>query len=87
MEEKNKYERRRQELSDANADINATNKALDEYKKALVIQHEGKTLTREPNIWGCYKPSDDMEEYMTLTIGTLGLVGGWTGGKLISWLL
>ncbi len=25
-----------------------------------------------------------MKEYMTLAIGTMGLVGGWTGEKIIS---
>ncbi len=83
VSEKNKYEERRQELSDANADIKATNKAFDDYRKALVIECEG-TLTREPNIWDYYEPSDhsdEMSEYMTLTIGTLGLLGGWAGEK------
>ncbi len=28
-----------------------------------------------------------MKEYMTLAIGTMGLVGGWTGQKIISKLL
>ena len=28
-----------------------------------------------------------MKEYMTLTIGTMGLVGGWAGQKIISKLL
>ncbi len=28
--------------------------------------------------------SDEMKEYMTLAIGTMGLVGGWTGEKIIS---
>ena len=45
-----------------NADINTTNKMLNEYKKMLVIQHEEKTLAQEPNIWDYYKPSDEMED-------------------------
>ncbi len=28
-----------------------------------------KKFTREPHIWDFYNPSDEMKEYMTLTIG------------------
>ncbi len=37
----------------------------------------GKKFTRKPHL----------KEYMTLAIGVMGLVGGWTGEKIISRLL
>ncbi len=43
--------------------------------------------SRVNHIWDFYNPSDEMKEHMTLTIGTMGLVGGWTGEKIISQLL
>ena len=86
-EEKKKYVLRRQELTEANADINETNKALENYKKAIEIVYEGRKFTREPHIWDFYTPSEEMKDYMTLAIGTMGLVGGWMGGKIILRLL
>lgn len=47
VEKKNKMELLRQQLSDANADINKTNNALDNLKK---ITYENKTFIREPHI-------------------------------------
>ena len=50
----------RQKLSDANADLNATNKALDELRK---IQSTAKLLEyRQPQLSDIYKPSDEMKE-------------------------
>ena len=77
----------RQERSDANEDFKEINKSLKDYKKVTTLVFDGKKFTREPHIWDFYNPSDEMKEYMTLTIGTIGLVGGWTGEKIISQLL
>ena len=79
----------RQERSDANEDFKEINKSLKNYKKAndLEIVYNGKKIVREPHIWDIYNPSDEMKEYMALSIGTMGLIGGWTGGKIISQLL
>ena len=79
----------RQERRDANEDFKEINKSLKNYKKAndLEIVLDGKKFTREPHIWDFYNPSDEMKEYMTLAIGTIGLVGGWMGEKTISQLL
>ena len=74
----------RQERSDADADFEKTNKSLKDYEKVTTLVFEGKKFTREPHIWDFYDPSDEMKEYMTLAIGTMGLVGGWTGEKIIS---
>ncbi len=75
--------------SDANEDFKEINKSLKNYKKAndLEIVFNGKKFVHEPHIRNFYDPSDEMKEYMTPAIGTMGLVGGWTGGKIISQLL
>ncbi len=77
----------RQERSDANEDFKEINKSLKDYKKVTTLVFDGKKFTREPHIWDFYNPSDEMKEYMTLAIGTIGLVGGSTGEKIISQLL
>ena len=77
---KNEMQLLRQQLSDANADINKTNKALDNLKK---ITFENRTFTREPHISDFYEPSDEMEEYQHAVVGLAGLVGGWGVYKLI----
>ena len=70
----------RQERSDTNEDFKELNKSLKDYK---TLVFDGKKLACEPQIWDFYNPSDEMKEYMTLAIGTMGLVGGWTGEKII----
>ncbi len=79
--EEKKARELRQERTDANVDFNEINKSFKEYKKVMEIVHNGKKFTR------FYSPSNEMKEYMTLAIGTMGLIGGWTSGKLISWTL
>ncbi len=69
-----------QERSDADADFEKTNKSLKDYEKVTTLVFEGKKFTREPHIWDFYDPSDEMKEYMTLAIGTMGLVGWWMDG-------
>ena len=80
VEKKNKIQEMRQELSDANADINATNKALENLQK---ITYKGKTFTREPQTYDYYEPSDEMKDYLHLTVGVAGLVGGWGIHKML----
>ncbi len=77
----------RREKENANADFKNINKALRDYGKATTLVYDGKKFTRQPHIWDFYELSSEMKEYMTLTIGTVGLVGGWTGHKIISKLL
>ena len=76
---KNEIDLLRQQLSDANADINKTNKALDDLQK---ITYENKMFKREPHIADFYKPSDEMEEYQHVAVGLAGLVGGWGAYKI-----
>ena len=80
VEKKNRIQEMRQELSDANADINATNKALENLQK---ITYKGKTFTREPQTYDYYEPSDEMKEYLHLAVGFAGLVGGWGIHKVL----
>ncbi len=87
IERQEKIAALRQECSDANADFGNINKALKNYKKVTELVFEGKKFNRKPHIWDFYNPSDEMKEYMTIAIGSMGLVGGWTGGKIISRLL
>ncbi len=86
IEQRAKQAKLRQERSDANEDFKEINKSLKDYK-TITLVFNGKKFTREPHIWDFYNPSDEMKEYMTLAIGTIGLVGGWTGEKIISQLL
>ncbi len=87
IERQEKMANLRQERSDAKADFKDINKSLKDYEKVTTLVYGGKKFTRKPHIWDFYDPSDEMKEYMTLAIGTMGLVGGWTGGKIISRLL
>ena len=80
VENKNRIDLLRQQLSDANADINKTNKVLDDLQKNT---YEDKTFEREPHISDFYKPSNEMEEYQHVVIGLAGLIGGWGVYKLI----
>ncbi len=87
IEQRAKRAKLRQERSDANEDFKEINKSLKDYKKVTTLVFDGNKFTREPHIWDFYNPSDEMKEYMTLAVGTIGLVGGWTGEKIISQLL
>ena len=87
IERQEKIAALRQERNNANADFRNINKALKDYEKVTELVYEGKKFTRKPHIWDFYDPSDEMKEYMTIVIGSMGLVGGWTGGKIISRLL
>ena len=87
IERQEKIAKLRQERADASADFGDINKALKDYEKVTELVYEGKKFTRKPHTWDFYDPSDEMKEYMTIAIGSMGLVGGWTGGKIISRLL
>lgn len=67
VEQKNQIQGLRQQLSDANADINDTNHALDLLKKINTISYQGKTFTKEPTVNDYYKPSDKMKRYMNIS--------------------
>ena len=79
VENKNRIDLLRQQLSNANADINKTNKALDDLQK---ITYEDKMFIREPHISDFYKPSNEMEEYQHVVVGLAGLAGRWGAYKI-----
>ncbi len=83
IERQEKMAALRREKENANADFKNINKALRDYGKATTLVYDGKKFTRQPHIWDFYEPSSEMKEYMTLAIGTMGLVVGWVGEKLI----
>ena len=87
IERQEKMAALRQEKEKADADLKDINKSLRNYEKATTLVFDGKKFTHQPHIWDFYDPSDEMKEYMTLSIGAIGLVGGWTGQKIIYKLL
>ena len=87
IERREKIVALRQEKKEADADFEKINKSLRNYEKATTLVYDGKKFTHRPHLWDFYEPSDEMKEYMTLSIGTIGLVGGWAGQKIISKLI
>ena len=79
MKRKEEIEKLRQQLSDANADINQTNTAL---KTLAEINHRFKSLekeyknTPEPKLEDYYKESDEMKDYKILRFSIMGIGGG-----------
>ena len=73
VKKKHKIEMLRRQASDANADINNTNHALEELRK----------ITRELKLEDYYKPSDEMKEYQLVVVLLMGLGGGWVLYKII----
>jgi chromosome segregation ATPase len=77
---KNKIAELRLQLSDANVDINTTNRALDALRR---VTYEDKIFTREPEISDYYTPSDEMAEYRYTAIGISGTLVGWGAYRLL----
>ena len=73
----------RQQLADANNDIEGTNKALDTLRKVRSIQYEGQTFDREPQLNDFYEPSSEMKEYQYLVVVGLGIGAGFLTYKYI----
>ena len=74
MKRKEEMERLRQQLSDANADINQTNKSLENLAK---VENEYKKLQEnEPKLENYYKPSKEMKEYQNVAFLLTGITGG-----------
>ena len=71
---KEKIEMLRQRASDVNADINQTNKALEELRK----------ITREPKLEDYYQPSNEMKEYQLVVVSLTGFTGGFLFHKIIN---
>ena len=50
VKQRDRIQQLRQELADANDDIERTNKALDMLRRVQTIQYNGKTFNREPQL-------------------------------------
>jgi Skp family chaperone for outer membrane proteins len=72
---RNKLAQLREELAEANSDIKSTNQSLELVRRINELTR--KVLPRKPQLSNHYKPSPEMEEYMTL-FGLLA--GGAIGG-------
>ena len=81
---KDRIDEKRQQLAYANADIDSTNKALDNLHTLLEDQiYELKLRsTPEPKLTNYYKPSKEMEGYMLLFTSAVGLGVGFVGYKI-----
>ena len=81
VEHKNKIAALRQELADANKDLDATNTALHN----LRVAEENSQEDRQPTLDSYYEPSDEMKNLMNVVTGVMGLGLGYGGTKLLSW--
>ncbi|CAB3991948.1 Hypothetical predicted protein [Paramuricea clavata] len=68
--------RRRQEILDANHDIEETNKALEELRN-YSRQQDLSASDRKPEFEDYYQPSNEMQKYMYITMGVVGLGSGY----------
>ena len=88
VKRKQEIEKLRQQLSDANADINKTNMSL---KNLAEINNRYKYLKeeadeedeKEPKLEDYYKPSDEMKEYQNVVFFLVGLSGGYIVYKFL----
>ena len=83
VKEHDRIQRLRQELADANEDLQRTNKALDNLRRVQSIEYKKKTFQREPQLSDFYKPSKEMEEYQYITIGSVGIGAGYLISRYI----
>ena len=81
---KNDIELKRRQLTEANADIKTTNKALAQLSVAL---REAEAVRRDdmPTLNNFYKPSKEMKEYQALTMAVAGLGAGLVGHRIYKW--
>ena len=73
VKQHDRIQRLRQELADANEDLERTNKALDTLRRVQSIEYHGQTFNRELQLSDFYKPSKEMEEYQYIAIGSVGI--------------
>ncbi|CAB3997202.1 Hypothetical predicted protein [Paramuricea clavata] len=73
---RNRIAQLREKLIDANRDIKSTNQLLELARRINELTR--KAMPRKPQLSNHYKPSSEMEEYMTI----FGLVAGGAMGGL-----
>ena len=81
VEKKNKIALLRQELLDANKDLDRGNKALHNLRTAM--EEADRLEGEEPTINDYYEPSDEMKMYMNVVTGVVGSVSGFLVTKLL----
>ena len=79
VEKKNKIALLRQELSDANKDLDEVNEPLHNLRTATEELEEDK----EPTLDEYYEPSDEMKGYMSIVTGVIGSVSGYLLTKIL----
>ena len=79
MRQKDRAEKLRREMAEANADMVVTNRAL---AKLATIEYDGREFDRPPVLGDFYKPSRESEEYQLLFVGVMGVGTGY-----LVWLL
>ena len=78
VEKKNKVALLRQQLVDANKDLDATNEALHKLQTAI-----DEDIGPEPTITDYYEPSDEMTRYTNVVVGITGSVAGVLVTKML----
>ena len=78
VEKKNKVALLRQQLLDANKDLDATNEALHKLRTAM-----DEDIGPKPTITDYYEPSDEMKMYTNVVVGVTGSVAGVLASKLL----
>lgn len=73
IKQKDRIQLLKEQLRDANTDINQTNMALDKLRKIQTIKYDGMRFNREPQLLDHYKPSKEMQEYQMVFIGGVSI--------------
>ena len=81
VEKKNKIALLRQQLLDADRDLDRGNEALHQLR--TVMEEADRLEDEEPTINDYYKPSDEMKMYMNVVTGVVGSVSGFLVTKLL----
>ena len=83
VKEHDRIQQLRQQLADANIDIEDTNRALAQLGQVQSLKYNGQTFNREPQLNDFYHPSDKMKEYQYITIGVVGVGTGYIVSRYI----
>ena len=78
VEKKNKVALLRQQLEDANKDLDSTNEALHKLRTAM-----DEDIGPKPKITDYYEPSDEIKMYTNVAVGVTGSVAGVLASKLL----
>ena len=81
VEKKNKIALLRQQLLDADKDLDRGNEALHQLRTAM--EKAEQLENEEPTINDYYEPSDEMKMYMNVVTGVVGSVSGFLVTKFL----